>query len=89
MERRCSDEETMINFTQKNQSWFVLRFKSGHLVGLDRDSGGYPFVVTVPSQIHYWLTSDKAKDYASMFLERIELQPIQVFGLFELKDTEK
>jgi hypothetical protein len=77
----------MINFTQKNQSWFILRFKSGHLVGLDENSGGYPIIVTVPSQIYYWPTSDKAKDYASMFLERIDFNPIQVFGLFELEDT--
>lgn len=66
---------------------YVLRYRTdGALVGLDRDSGGYPYKAYA-SNIHYWNSADKAQDYIRMFPE-LE-GPFEVFGLFELGDIKK
>lgn len=49
----------------------------GKLVGLDKDSGGYPFPAFHPSQVQYWPPSEahKAIEYAKI---------VKSFGPFRL-----
>lgn len=47
---------------------FVILW-DGQPVGLDRDSGGYPYKTGYPGSIHYWKSAQEALDYMAMFRE--------------------
>lgn len=72
----------MIAFHPVNKAYYVAKYKTGELVGLDRDSGGYPFKISYPSQIHYWHDIDEALKYVQMFRKDID-KIIAVYGLFD------
>ena len=48
-------------------TWQVLTYPNGDLVGLDRDSGGYPYRAAHPSQIKFFASMQEAEDYRSHF----------------------
>lgn len=50
-------------------------------VGLDSNSGGYPFKTENPNQIKYWNTRDEAEKYCIMFLSNMMLVYEIQFGI--------
>lgn len=62
--------------------WVILW--NNQPVGLDNDSGGYPFKTDNPNQIKYWATRGEAERYSDMFINhRFQIIEIQ----FRIMDT--
>jgi hypothetical protein len=50
----------------KDDYWILID-RTGKPVGLDQDSGGYPFISSHPSTTKYWTSKEDAVKYASKF----------------------
>ncbi len=59
------------------QPVFCLRYKNGKFVGVDYNSGGYPYETDNPKQIEYFRTEEQAKDYVGHFKEYMEVCKIE------------
>lgn len=46
---------------------WILRYPDGSFVGLDEDSGGYPYKARFPTQVQFWGSQDDAERYRSHF----------------------
>lgn len=46
---------------------FILKYPGGQGVGVDRDSGGYPYAAYWPSQLKYFPSQDQAEIYRGHF----------------------
>ena len=53
-----------------SEKWIVL--SGGTPIGLDRDSGGYPYKTLHPSSIKYWDTKEKAEDYVNVMTRGVD-----------------
>lgn len=57
---------------------FVIKNNEDNFIGLDKNSGGYPFVVFHPDQIRWWLSREDAEAYISHW-------PNDGYSIFEVK----
>jgi hypothetical protein len=58
-------------------NYFILLWNNKP-VGIDQNSGGYPYKTDYPGSVKYWETREKAQHYADMFIEeRMIVKEIQ------------
>ncbi len=71
--------------TYKDQ--YILKYPTGEYVGLDDNSGGYPFKASTLKQVHFFQTLDSAIGYVGTMnregfkifkILNIELQEVEV-----------
>lgn len=71
------------------REFWVGIYKTGHesevgkFVGIDNNSGGYPYPTSDPNQIHFWWSKEEAEAYAKMF-PKIVIQSITPFNDTEI-----
>ncbi len=46
---------------------YVCQTKAGNLIGIDRDSGGYPFKASSLNEVAFFISKDEAERYAHVF----------------------
>jgi hypothetical protein len=46
--------------------YYVCVNEKGELMGLDRDSGGYPFIAPNLNWVHFWTKKEDAEKYANI-----------------------
>lgn len=47
--------------------YFFVNAKNGMCIGMDQDSGGYPYETSYPGSVHFWTSKKDAEYYYSMF----------------------
>ena len=58
--------------------FWVLTDTNGNLIGIDKGSGGYPYVPSHFSNVHLWSDEDEAFEYSNHWPGKFNVRAIKV-----------